>query len=145
MRDGSGRRRDASRPLRTGSHRQRLSDLHRRQRSGFAAPRLPRRSSSLRVTLSMTTSARLQSVLRTGLISGLMFGHAVLLSSSASASPPEDSEAGESESEAAPVEGPAPAPMPTTIEPEPAKVDKSSLPWSYRVGIVADTKERSRR
>lgn len=103
----------------------------------------------------MTTCVRLLSI--------LLFGHCALLASSAlAAAPPE----GEAEAEAEPtsddaaaapaedsaasgsasiaVEGPAIAPEP--IEPEPAaEVDKASLPWRYRVGIVAETRERKRK
>jgi OOP family OmpA-OmpF porin len=41
------------------------------------------------------------------------------------------------------IEGPAVAPQPIEPESEPA-VDKASLPWRYRVGIVAQTRERNR-
>jgi OOP family OmpA-OmpF porin len=97
----------------------------------------------------MTTCARLLSI--------LMFGHCALLASSALAAAPPESEA-EAQAEPAPsedsaasasgsasgaIEGPSIAPEP--IEPEPAQVDKASLPWRYRVGIVAQTRERKRK
>jgi OOP family OmpA-OmpF porin len=86
------------------------------------------------MTASMMSRVRFPSVSSIALI---------LLASPALAAPPEGDDA-------AAVEGPAPEPEPEPViavepEPEPEKVDKKSLPWRYRVGIVADTKERSRK
>jgi OmpA-OmpF porin, OOP family len=94
---------------------------------------------------SMTTCARLFSI--------TLFGHCALLASSAlAAAPPaepasEDAAADASGSASVAVEGPAIASATETeaeTEPEP-EVDKASLPWRYRVGIVAQTRERNRR
>jgi OmpA-OmpF porin, OOP family len=101
------------------------------------------------------------------LMFGLTLGHCVLLASSALAAPPEgeavegptatepvaeavaepepDVAEPEPELKPEPVAEPEPEPHVATAEPTPTKVDKSSLPWRYRVGIVAQTRERNRK
>jgi outer membrane protein OmpA-like peptidoglycan-associated protein len=81
-----------------------------------------------------------------------LFGHlfgcwALLAASPAYAGGPEgEGDSGASVSLAAGSEGPATATTSTTsTTSEPAGTDPKTLPWAYRVGIVAQTKEKSRK